>query len=75
VTIIPGFVLNFYYVSVFPGFIYKYSLYSELLTFAVLDAVFEKAFEVASIRIYYLAFTVPFVVDPLAFKNVSIFLL
>ena len=69
------FFFNFYYITVFPDFIYMLALDSKLLTFAVFYTVLEKAFKVASIGISYLAFAVPFVVDPSARKDVTVFLL
>jgi hypothetical protein len=69
------FFLNFYYVTVFPDFIYEFALGSKLPTFAILNTVLEEAIEVTSIGISYLSFAVPFVVDPSARKDVTVFLL
>ena len=68
-------VFYFYYVSVFPGFIYVFPFHSKLLTFPVFYSIFEKTFKVAAIRIGYLTFAIPFVIYPRARKYMSIFLL
>ena len=48
---------------------------SSSFRFLVFYAVFKVTFEVASIWILYFSFSIPFIIDPLTFKDMPIFLL